>query len=82
MQFTVIPHTVRSKSSQNLTGQNEAYLIQNNWDDYGFKTSFFLIFFKEDGTRLDIGEVKIMSAGMKSGYTVVRIRTTMKRYSN
>lgn len=73
MQFTVIPHTVRSKSSQNLTGQNEAYLIQNNWDDYGFKTSFFLIFFKEDGTRLDIGEVKIMSAGMKSGYTAMEV---------
>jgi ABC-type transport system involved in cytochrome c biogenesis ATPase subunit len=71
MQFTVIPHTARSKELKEISGHNEVYLIQNNWDDYGFRTAFLLVFFMEDGTRLDVGEVKIMKSGMKSGYTSI-----------
>jgi predicted ATPase len=34
-------------------------LITDNWDDYSFKTQFYLIYFDEDWNRVDIGQVKI-----------------------
>jgi predicted ATPase len=71
MRFTVIPYAERAKKYQSITGQSAAFLIRDNWDDYGFKTTFSLIYFDKDGERIDIGEVKIMQSGMTSGYTPV-----------
>lgn len=69
MRFTVIPYAERAKKCQSITGQSAAFLIRDNWDDYGFKTTFSLIYFDKDGERIDIGEVKIMQSGMTGGYT-------------
>lgn len=69
MHFTVIPYPDRAKKYKNITGQSEAFLIRDNWDDYGFKTSFSLIYFTDMGERFDLGEVKIMQSGMTGGYT-------------
>lgn len=71
MQFTVIPYTERSRRYRTLTGENQAYLVRDNWDDYGFKTTFALVYFDEDGERHDIGELKIMQAEMPVGYTTI-----------
>jgi predicted ATPase len=38
---------------------NTAYLKATDWDDYSFKTLFVLVVFDENGSRYDIGNVKI-----------------------
>ncbi|MBA4098594.1 MAG: hypothetical protein C0484_17745 [Rhodospirillum sp.] len=48
-------------------GRNECYLVDNNWDDYGFQTKATLVYFDEAGKRFEIGPVKILQAGMTGG---------------
>ncbi|CAD7047351.1 ATP-binding protein [Pseudorhizobium halotolerans] len=69
MRFTVIPYSERAKKYETISGQDEVFLLRDNWDDYGFKTKCSLIYFDEEGERFDVGEVKIMQAGMTGGYT-------------
>lgn len=69
MRFTVIPYSERGKRYETIRGQDEAFLLRDNWDDYGFKTTCSLIYFDEEGERFDVGEVKIMQSGMTGGYT-------------
>ncbi|MGK7755153.1 ATP-dependent nuclease [Roseovarius sp. C03] len=69
MDFTVIPHSQRSKRFSGLKGENEVFLVRDNWDDYGFKTSFHLVYFDGEGERYDAGLVKILQSGQRSGYT-------------
>ena len=69
MEFTVIPHSERSRRFGSLKGDGEVFLVRDNWDDYGFKTSFHLVYFDDEGERFDLGLVKILQAGMRSGYT-------------
>lgn len=40
-------------------GKLVAYLKDDNWDDYTFKTLYQLIIFDENGTKHDIGHIKI-----------------------
>lgn len=40
-------------------------LKAGGWDDYGYKTSFFLTYRKENGDKISIGDVKIGSADYK-----------------
>lgn len=41
-------------------GATEAlYLISDNWDDHGYKTSFILFYFDASGTKVEIGALKI-----------------------
>jgi ABC-type transport system involved in cytochrome c biogenesis ATPase subunit len=68
VNFLVLPYARAAKNSRNLAGQNECVLITDNWDDFGYKTQFLLIYFDEDGIRKDLGKIKIMRAGMKYGY--------------
>lgn len=46
-----------------------AYLLYDNWDDYGFKTLFVMVVFDENGTRHDIGNIKIGFFGQDIGRT-------------
>ncbi|WP_374611972.1 ATP-dependent endonuclease [Sphingorhabdus sp.] len=71
MKFTVIPYVDRGKRYKRLTGESEGFLVRDNWDDYGFKTSFALVYFDADGDRHDIGQVKVMLAGMPTGYVTI-----------
>jgi ABC-type branched-subunit amino acid transport system ATPase component len=71
MQFTVISYSERPKRYKSLSGVGEAFLLRDNWDDYGFKTTFTLVYFDNDGNRHDVGEVKIMTAGMPTGYVTM-----------
>ncbi|MFK3865654.1 AAA family ATPase [Pseudoalteromonas rhizosphaerae] len=47
---------------------NTAYLKENNWDDFGFKTLFALVVFDGEGVRHDIGNIKIGCRNHKSGW--------------
>ncbi|UPY93495.1 AAA family ATPase [Pectobacterium sp. 21LCBS03] len=61
MNFTLIPSNQAMPSS----GLNTAYLRIDNWNDYSFVTMFYLIVFDEDGTKHDLGSVKIGFKGQK-----------------
>ena len=52
MKFKVV-------SNRSNKGENTAFLIIDNWDDFTFKTTFALVVFDEQGKRKDIGIVKI-----------------------
>ncbi|XYJ10295.1 AAA family ATPase [Telluria sp. B2] len=56
-----------------IGGRNIAYLRQDNWDDFGFKTLFTLIVFNHLGEKITIGQVKIGFAGQTSGWTAHQI---------
>lgn len=43
-------------------------LSKDNWDDWGFKTAFYLCYFDKDGKKYNIGQVKIGKYGMTSGW--------------
>src|SRR5436309_3265286 len=67
MKFTVVDHPRRVPDS----GKSHCYLISDNWDDYGYRTLFKLVIFDKDRQRYEPGEVKIMRAGMESGWAEV-----------
>src|SRR5208282_3318963 len=56
-------HTDRA-SRFALTGRNQAFLVDDGWDDFTFKTMFELVVFDQEGKRIDIGAVKILSHGL------------------
>jgi len=45
-----------------------AYLVRDNWDDFGFKTAFGILLVDNGGIKHDLGSVRIMTAGMTDGY--------------
>ncbi|WP_323785229.1 AAA family ATPase [Thalassovita sp.] len=49
------------------THKNLCVLSDDGWDDFGFKTAFKATLFDSQGTRYDLGSLKIMSKGMESG---------------
>jgi predicted ATPase len=55
-----------SERGQKLSSSNspKACLVQDNWDDYSFRTYFELIIYDENGKRHDIGGVKIGQFGL------------------
>lgn len=46
-----------------------AYLEANNWDDFGFKSTFHLVVYDENGKEHNIGVVKIGYVGQDNGWT-------------
>jgi len=64
MLFTVLPVGTRAP-----TARNKAFLLSDNWDDwFKFATLFGLVVFDGDGTKHDIGGVKIGQFGMPKGH--------------
>lgn len=62
MTFNVIRHPSYLPSE----GSNVAYLVRDNWDDWGYKTQFDLIIFDSNGKIRHIGKVKIGHIGLTS----------------
>ncbi|MCL2916039.1 ATP-binding protein [Shewanella corallii] len=52
---------------------NSAYLEANNWDDFGFKSRFYLVVYDANGEKHEIGGVKIGYVGQESGWTEERL---------
>jgi predicted ATPase len=64
LTFKIIKH----KAYPPQTGKLTAYLCEDNWDDYYFKTKFSLIVFDEYGNQHNLGNVKIGIIGFESGW--------------
>lgn len=56
---------------------NEDYnlvcLVEDNWDDFGFKTIFNVVVYDENGMIHDLGSVKIGYRGQSAGWTSERV---------
>lgn len=55
----MIFHFLRSSSRLPRKAVNAAYLLYDDWDDYGFRTTFGLTVFDENGTQHDLPRFKI-----------------------
>jgi predicted ATPase len=53
--------------------KSAAVLFSDNWDDFGFKTTFTLRFYDQLGKELDVGNVKIGFKGQQQGWTSANI---------
>ena len=56
IKFYVVERGLPKKALRNIA---VAYLEKDSWDDYSFRTSFDLTVFDAEGTRFDLGHVKI-----------------------
>lgn len=66
MKFFVI---FRSGDSPTTNSFPHAELVQDNWDDYGYKTTFQVTLHLSAEESLDLGSIKIIEVGRTSGYT-------------
>ncbi|MFA6440801.1 MAG: AAA family ATPase [Sterolibacterium sp.] len=71
MLFTVIPRQTSTRTIRELAAINACFLVRDNWDDYHYKTTFLLVYFDAEGTRHDVGNVKIMRREMEYGYVEI-----------
>lgn len=55
-------------------GSNLVCLVEDNWDDFGFKTIFTVFIYDENGKRHDLGSVKIGYRGQSEGWTSERVQ--------
>jgi hypothetical protein len=46
-----------------------ALLVQDNWDDYGYKSTFHAFLHLSPDEKVDLGNIKIIQADRTSGYT-------------
>jgi predicted ATPase len=64
---------MRFRRVDSYPGQNAVnrtcYLVNDNWDDFSFKTSFVSILVDSSGEKHDLGGVKILNRGMVGGRT-------------
>jgi len=54
------------------------FLEVDNWDDFGFKTLFYLTVFDEEGKSHEIGSVKIGFIGQTGGYTKDKLNSSFE----
>ncbi len=66
MLFTVI-----AKGERPPSGHNRAYLVEDQWDDWGkYKTCFDLVVFDGHGSPHEIGSVKIGERGLQPHWEI------------
>lgn len=46
-----------------------AVLAKDNWDDFGYKTTFYVTLHLSPSLSVDLGNIKVMEAGRVAGYT-------------
>lgn len=66
MRFVV---QFRSGDSPTTNRYPHAVLVQDNWDDYGYKTTFHVTLHVSADESYDLGSIKIIEAARTSGYT-------------
>jgi predicted ATPase len=71
MKLTFYKGLDQIRDSKNIS--NIAILTTNNWDDYGFKSSFYLEVYDETGIGHKIGSLKIGYFGQVVGWTEQRM---------
>jgi predicted ATPase len=50
-----------------ISGRGVCYIIDDSWNDYGYRTLCGLIWFDQEGKRTELGSLKIMEKGMERG---------------
>ena len=75
--FKKIKHNGCSPDSGKLV----AYLCEDNWDDYSFKTTFSLIIFDELGKQHVIGSVKIGIVAFEQGWVSDKLPDTFSSFN-
>ncbi|MET7140091.1 AAA family ATPase [Xanthomonas sp. PPL139] len=75
MRFVV---KFRSGNSPTTNRFPHAVLVQDNWDDYGYKTTFHVTLHVSADESYDLGSIKIIEAGRTSGYTEMPKRPFQK----
>jgi predicted ATPase len=78
LSFKIIKH----KESPPTSGKLVAYLSEDNWDDYHFKTSFFLTVFDEQGYEHQIGVLKIGVVGFEEGWISEKLPDTFSSFTD
>lgn len=68
----------RSGNSPTTNRYPHAELVQDNWDDYGYKTTFHVTLYLSADESYDLGSIKIIQAGRSSGYTEMPKRVFRK----
>lgn len=69
MEFIFKVPTYSRNYSKHKEAESIAYLEANNWDDFGFKSTFHLTVYDENREKHDIGGVKIGYIGQENGWT-------------
>lgn len=46
-----------------------AVLVQDNWDDYGYRSTFYVVLHLSADEKIDLGNIKIIQADRSGGYT-------------
>ncbi len=69
ISFRKLPYGTPCPSS----ALNTMFLVQDNWDDYSYKTLFTIYFFDQSGIKHEIGNTKIGYVGQPIGWTESRI---------
>lgn len=49
------------------------YLVWNNWDDFGYKTTYEVTVFDDEGLEHDLGNTRIISLGHQSGFVPLEL---------
>lgn len=66
MRFVV---KFRSGDATSTNRYPHAVLVQDNWDDYGYKTTFHVTLHMTANESYDLGSIKIIEVGQTGGYT-------------
>jgi predicted ATPase len=70
MLFNVLKCNQRPPANAQAT----AFLVIDNWDDFTFKTLYYLIYVDKNGEKHNIGNVKIGQFGMEHGKPAIPVR--------
>ncbi|WP_222933269.1 AAA family ATPase [Pseudomonas prosekii] len=80
MSLTFVKLSLRGSFSQRAF--NTAVLLPDNWDDYGYKTSFSLTVYDGEGAALLVGNVKIAYIGQVEGWSEDKVPDSFNRLSD
>ncbi|WP_342132361.1 AAA family ATPase [Hydrogenophaga sp. OTU3427] len=53
---------------------NTFYFYPNNWDDFGFKTTFYVFYVDKAGTEFKIGQTRVGYRGQVDGWTLNHVK--------
>ncbi|WP_439890040.1 AAA family ATPase [Ralstonia sp. 25C] len=72
MRFVV---EFRDGDSPRTNRYPHAVLVQDNWDDYGYKSTFNVTLYRSVDDVIELGTIKIIQANRTSGYTAMPRRS-------
>lgn len=65
---------INSNGKLPSTDKNAIYLEANDWDDFGYKTQFYLSLFDSTGSYHEIGSIKIAKVDQKDDWTLTILK--------